>query len=140
LRTVASLTEEGWVQDSKSILGYVIDYYILSDSAQSITYQGNIINLPNTYYININNPTGMVSSVKSDLDKLLSRYFPIVDVNTEVKEITKKEYAILLYVSVYDEDGRKIELSKVVELNTSGVKKVFKVNNYGSGLEYLASI
>jgi hypothetical protein len=140
MRTIASLTEEGWVQNSKDILGYIINYYILTDEAQSLAYQGNLISLAATYYKHINDPIVMADKVKSDLDKLLSRYFPTTTVETESKKITEKKYAILLYVSVIDDDGKRSELSKVVELDTSGIKKIIKVNNYGSGRDYLSNL
>jgi len=115
--TIASLSEQGWIQDPSKILNFIISYYILSDVAQSVCYQDNIINLPETYYKFINDPDGMGSAVKSDLDKLVSKYFDTIDINVSVKALTDAEYGILLSVSVIDKDGNKIELTRIADIN-----------------------
>lgn len=137
---IPSLSELAYVTSSKDILSHLISYYILSDAAQSITFQDNIINLPETYYKNINDPDGMMSGVKDDLDKLLSRYFVNVDVITQVKELSSKKFAILLYVAVIDEESIKTELTKVAEINSAGLRKILAMNNFGDGAAYLNSI
>lgn len=138
--TIGSLSDQGWVQDSKKLLNLAVSYYILTDGGQSLVFQGNLINLPYTYFLYINEPDLMANTVKSDLDKLLSRYFSIVDVETETKLIREGEYGILLYASVIDDSGVKIELSKVVEMSTEGLKRVIDVNNYGDGKAMLGSL
>ena len=138
--TIPSLTEEGWVKASKDILAYNLAHYILSDAAQSIAYHGNIINLPETYYKYINDPDGMATAIKNDLERLLGRYFVSTDVITEVKEITSKNYAILIYASVIDNENTKHELTRVTEVNSLGVRNIIEMNNYGDGMNYLGSI
>lgn len=140
LKVLPVLSEKGWVTDSKDILHYLISYYILSDAAQSIAYQNNITNLPETYYKYINDPEEMAIGVKNDLDRLLSRYFASVDVETEAKELDNKKYAILLYVSVMDYDNVRHELARVTTIDSSGLRKIINVNNYGNGLAYLQSL
>lgn len=139
-KVIGSLSEQGWITDSSKILNSVVSYYILTDSAQSLVFQNNLINLPQTYYLYINDPDAMSAAIKTDLDKLISRYFQSVDVTTEVKPLSDSKYAILLYVSVIDDENTKIDLSKVVEINTTGLRKVIEVNNYGDGLQTLLSI
>ena len=140
MKIIPSLSEMAYVTSSSDILSHLISYYILSDAAQSITFQDNIINLPETYYKNINDPDGMMSGIKNDLDKLLSRYFVNVDVITQVKELSSKKYAILLYVAVIDEESIKTELTKIAEINSSGLRKILAMNNFGDGASYLNSI
>lgn len=136
---IPSLSEQGWVTDSSKILNQVISYYILTDNAQSLVFQGNLINLPYTYFQFINDPDQMSTGIKTDLDKLLSRYFEIVEVETSVKQLTESRYAILLYGAVIDNESNRIEISKVVDINTTGLRKVIDVNNYGDGLAMLNS-
>lgn len=136
---IPSLSEQGWVTDSSKILNQVISYYILTDNAQSLVFQGNLINLPYTYFQFINDPDQMSTGIKTDLDKLLSRYFEIVEVETSVKQLTESRYAILLYGAVIDNESNRIEISKVVDINTTGLRKVIDVNNYGNGLAMLNS-
>lgn len=139
-QAIPSLSDNGWVTSSKDILAYSLAYYILSDAAQSIAFHGNIINLPETYFKHINNPEDMASAVKSDLEKLLGRYFVSADVITEVKEITAKSFAILIYASVIDSENIKYELTRVTEVNSSGIRKIIELNNYGDAKHYLNSL
>lgn len=138
--TIPSLTEEGWVTSSKDILAYNLAHYILSDAAQSIAFHGNIINLPETYYKNINNPDDMAAAVKMDLERLLGRYFVSVDVTAKAKEITNKKFAILIYASVIDSENVKHELSRISEVNSAGIRNIIEMNNYGDAMHYLNSL
>ncbi len=135
-----SLSENGWVKSSKDILAYNLAHYILSDAAQSIAYKGNIINLPETYYLHINDPISMASAIKSDLERLLGRYFVSTDVVTDIKEINAKNFAILIYAAVIDDENIKHELTRITEVNSSGVRNIIEMNNYGDGLSYLGSV
>ena len=139
-KVVASLSEQAWITDSAKILNNLMSYYILTDSSQSVMFQDKLINLPFTYYKFINDPVGMNAAVKTDLDTLLSRYFPVVDVTTEVKQLTNTRFGILLYASVIDEESNRIELAKVTEISTTGLRKVIDVSNNGDGRAYLGSM
>lgn len=137
---IASLSDQAWVTDKGKILAYLVSYYILSDAAQSLVFQGNIINLPETYYKYINEPDNMALGVKQDLEKLLNRYYELVDVTTEAKEIGNGGYGILLHASVVDSYGVKHNLSKVVEMDTSGVRRVIDASNYGDAKSAMTGI
>lgn len=137
-RFIASLSDLGWVTSSETILSKLLGYYILTDSAQSVIFQGNLINLPQAYYEFINDPDGMAVRVKSDLDKLLSRYFEMVEVSTEVVAKTDSMFGVLLYATVIDKDGIKVNLGKVVDLSSTGVSNVININNYGDGLSQIS--
>lgn len=136
-RFIASLSDLGWVTSSETILSKLLGYYILTDSAQSVIFQGNLINLPQAYYEFINDPDGMAVRVNSDLDKLLSRYFEMVEVSTEVVAKTDSMFSVLLYATVIDKDGIKVNLGKVVDLSSTGVSNVININNYGDGLSQI---
>lgn len=136
-KVIASLSDLGWVTSSETILSKLLGYYILTDSAQSVIFQGNLINLPQAYYEFINDPDGMAVRVKSDLDKLLSRYFEMVEVSTEVVAKTDSMFGVLLYATVIDKDGIKVNLGKVVDLSSTGVSNVININNYGDGLSQI---
>lgn len=138
-KVVPSLSDLGWVMDAETMLSLLLGYYILTDGGQSISFQGNLINLPETYYLYINDSTGMAVKMKNDLDTLLSRYFVSVEVETEVKEITESKHAILLYASVITDDGIKVSLGRLLDMTSSGVSKVVNINNYGDGLAALSS-
>lgn len=137
---IGSLSSRGWITDSSVMLSYIISYYILSDSAQSLVFQGNIINLPDTYHNYINDPIGMATGVRTDLERLLSRYYPVVDIETEAKSLSGNKYGILIYASVVDASNTKIELSRVVQVSTTGLREIIDMNNYGDASSCLSSL
>lgn len=139
-KAIASLSEHGWITDSKKMLNQLISYYILTDSGQSLAYQNNLINLPKTYYEYINDPDGMASAVKRDLDNLLSRYFQIVDVQTDIRDMGDGRFAILIYAAVVDDGNVRTELSKITQINTTGLRQILEVNNYGDGKNVLINL
>ncbi len=137
---IPSLSDSGWIIDNSKVLNAVMSYYILTDSAQSLVFQDNLINLPITYYKNINDPDTMASEVKNDLDKLLSRFFPGVDVECVARKITDSRYGISLYAAVVDNENNRIELSKVIEINSDGLRKVIEVSNKGTADDLLLNL
>lgn len=136
-KVIGSLSDLGWVDNSETLLSKLLGYYILTDSAQSVIFQNNLINLPQSYYEYINDPQGMATRIKNDLDALLSRYFSLVEVETEAVAKTESVYGILLYATVVDDKGIKVNLGKVTEISSTGVTKVININNYGDGLAQL---
>ena len=136
-KVIGSLSDLGWVDNSETLLSKLLGYYILTDSAQSVIFQNNLINLPQSYYEYINDPQGMATRVKNDLDTLLSRYFSMVEVETEAVAKTESVYGILLYATVVDDKGIEVNLGKVAEISSTGVTKVISINNYGDGLSQL---
>ena len=136
-KVIGSLSDLGWVDNSETLLSKLLGYYILTDSAQSVIFQNNLINLPQSYYEYINDPQGMATRIKNDLDALLSRYFSLVEVETEAVAKTESVYGILLYATVVDDKGIKVNLGKVAEISSTGVTKVISINNYGDGLSQL---
>lgn len=136
-KVIGSLSDLGWVDNSETLLSKLLGYYILTDSAQSVIFQNNLINLPQSYYEYINDPQGMATRIKNDLDTLLSRYFSLVEVETEAVAKTESVYGILLYATVVDDKGIKVNLGKVAEISSTGVTKVININNYGDGLSQL---
>ena len=136
-KVIGSLSDLDWVDNSETLLSKLLGYYILTDSAQSVIFQNNLINLPQSYYEYINDPQGMATRIKNDLDALLSRYFSLVEVETEAVAKTDSVYGILLYATVVDDKGIKVNLGKVAEISSTGVTKVININNYGDGLSQL---
>lgn len=138
--TIASLSDQGWVSDPKTILSYVMSSYMLTDAAQTLAFEGNIKSLPATYYLHINDPSAMASAMMSDLNAVLSNYFAQVDVTAKAKRITDKHYAIVLQASAVTEDGERVDLAKMMEIDTQNLRKIVEFNNYGEAMSMLASI
>lgn len=141
MKVVYSLSEDGYVTDPARMLEYLVSYYILSEASQSVSFQGSIINLPETYYLYLHDPDSMANAVRSDLERLLSKYYTIVDVSAYARKISEDStYAIVIGVSVVTDEGKKVELSRVAELSTAGLRNIINVNNYGDGVIYVNSI
>lgn len=137
---IASLSDQGWISDPKTILSYVVTSYMLTDAAQTLTFEGNIKSLPATYYLHINDPVSMASAMSSELTVLLLNYFSQVDVNAEAKEINDKHHAIVLQVSVMTQEGERVDLAKLMEIDTQNLRKVIDLNNYGDALSMLSNM
>ena len=131
---MASLSEQGWISDPKTILSSVVSNYLNTDAAQSLIFQSSIISLPQTYYRHINDPQEMASGVQQDLTNLLSNYFAEVDVICEARQLTGKHYAISTKVAVMAEDGIRYDLARVMEIDSSSLRKIIELNNTGDAL------
>ena len=128
---IGSLSDKGWVSEPQAILSYLMACYIQSDIAQTLFFHGNITSLPNTYRQFINDPEKMATAMQSDINNLLSRYFSQVQVQTQAKQTSGSHYAVILYASVLTEDNERVELGRVVEMDTSELRRIIEVNNYG---------
>lgn len=135
--TLPSLSDLGWVHDTGVILGKILSLYILTDVGQTVAFQGNLISLPYTYYLHINEPRDMAATVKNDLEKLLGRYFDNYEVETAAKETEDKGVTVLIYAHALSPEGERYSLGKVVEMNTEGVRKTIDISNFGDGLSLL---
>ncbi|EKD89616.1 MAG: hypothetical protein ACD_33C00030G0002 [uncultured bacterium] len=141
LKYVFSISEEGWVTDSKKILDYLLSYYILTDAGQTYLFKNNLISLSKTYYEFINDPIGMASAVQSDLDRVLTNYFNIVDVKVQSKQINdSSSYALFISASCINDDNVKVELNKVTEINTSKSRNILSFNNYGVANQHFEAL
>lgn len=137
---VPSLSEQGWITSTPRMLEKIISYYITTDGAQSLVFKDRLVNLPTTYFKNINDPDGMERAMSVDLEELLARYFEDSEVITEVQEKTPSNYGIILSVSVIGKDGVKADLHRVLEMSDSGLRKVINISNYGSARQVLNSL
>lgn len=138
-KVIPSLNLSGWEEDSEKILDYLFSYYVLTDYAQSYIFKDKLQCITNIYYKYINDPDKFSTFLKQDFTSYLENYFPIVEVRTTVRNINNDEYVILLSCSVVDEEGKKVDLTKIINLNNIS-RKVIKVNNYGEGLNYINTI
>ena len=131
--SIASLSEQGWVSDPKNILNYVVTSYLLTDAAQTLTFQGNVKSLSETYYKFINDPQALAQAMVSDLTTLLNYYFANVDADATAKAINGKHYAVVLSVSVLTDKGERFDLARLMEIDTTSLRKVININNFGEG-------
>lgn len=130
---IASISEDGWVEDSRKILDYLFSYYILTDGGQSYVFSKNLTSLPVTYFNYINSPDEFAVSVKSELTRMLESYFETVEVICIAKQDTTdtSKYYVLLSAAVVDASGNRYDLSKAIEFKNSVANRVMSYSNYG---------
>lgn len=138
--SIASLSEQGWVSDPRAVLNYVLTCYMLTDAAQTLAFEGNVRSLAETYYKHINDPDAMASKMASDLTVMLDHYFVHVDVSANAKEVSGKHYAVILRASVMTEEGERLDLAKVMEIDGQSLRKIIEVNNYGDAQSMLSHL
>ncbi|MDD2819179.1 MAG: hypothetical protein PHN51_10370 [Candidatus Nanopelagicales bacterium] len=136
----AALSDQGWVEDSQSTLSHLFMCYMLTDAAQSLLFQNNLISLPNTYHQFINDPAGMATQVATDLRRLLSRHFAQAEATARAVEITPRYYAVLMSAVVMTEKGEQLQLSKVMEIQGDDLRNIIDASNYGDGERILSDI
>lgn len=135
------LDSRGRLEDTRQILANKLSEYILSDADQSLIFRGKIVSLPYTYHLYINDPDGMATQVKMDIEEKLRNLFYYVEVETDVVNDPETSFStILLFASVIDESGKKEGLGNIVEIDPSGLKKVVGILNYGDGLGFLGRL
>lgn len=137
---IGTLSDQGWISDPMTMLNYIMSCYMLTDAAQSYTFQNELISLPFTYQLYINDPDKMANAVSSDLSSLLNRYFTHSDVVCTSKALSNNHYAILLKAVVIDENNIRYDLSKIMELDNNDFRKIIEINNYGDGEAILATL
>jgi len=140
MKVVATLSNDGWVSSSKKILDNLLSNYVLTDASQSYLFEDRLVSLPRTYHENINNPEGMVTGVRNDLEGLLNKYFPIVNIDVELKNVPQtNEVTILIRAVCVDDNNVRTELSKISVIGESKLRKVMNLNNYAEGVNYMKS-
>lgn len=140
--TMPSLSEDGWITDADKMLDYLFSYYLLTDTQQSHLFKDEIISLPKTYFEYINNPSGMASAVRADLNRLLERYFTNVDIScfNKIAPDSSGMYYLFISASVIDKDGAKHEINKITQLREGRSLQVIKYNNYGDAYNDFSGI
>lgn len=128
---IASISDKGWIADDKNTMSYVFGCYMLTDAAQTLLYEDNLVSLPLTYHKFINDPEGMAAQVVSDLTKQMGAYFPQVDVRARAKQVSGSHYAVLMEVTVITESNERLQLAKLMEIDNDNLRKIINVNNYG---------
>ena len=138
MRAIASLSDVAWVTDSQTLLTKLIEYYLFTDASQSTVFVNNIRSLPKTYYLNINDPTNMASSIKRELNLLCASYFDSVDVDAYAEPIDKTStWAVSLFIEAVGEDGVRVNAGKALKINSNGIQDSINIANGGEAVAYV---
>lgn len=141
-KVIASLSEDGWVDDPNKMLDYLVSYYILTDAEQSYVFKGELISLPKTYYEHINDPANLAMAMRSDFNRLLENYFSQTEVVCYAKEDETNTglFYIFLSASVMDDLGVRYDLNRILKLNESRANNVITYNNYADAYSDFLSL
>ena len=140
MKVLGSLSDIGWVTDPQVMMAKLLEYYLYTDGSQSTLYAGNIISLPTTFHQHINHPEAMAEAIKSDVEKLLERYYNSYEVDTHVERIKDEEYAISLYAIGISDTGERVNAGVAFRNNIAGVRDAVEIANQGHGLKYIKNI
>lgn len=128
---IGSLSDQGWIDDPRAILDYILICYLLSDVGQTLIFKGNIVSLPYTYHLYINEPEKMATAMNQDLVTMITREFPQADVKCAAKKIEGSQYAILVKAAAITAANERIELAKVMEISSDNLRKIIQTTNFG---------
>lgn len=137
---IGSLSDQGWVSDPSSTLNYILVCYLLTDAAQTLLFERSVVSLSETYHQFINEPDKMATAVSSDLNKLITRYFPQADVSVQTKKLSGSGYGLMVVASAITENNERIELARVMEISTANLRKIIQTNNYGDALSVFKNL
>ncbi len=128
-----SLSDQGWLRSSREIGDFALSHYFESDFSQTQLYLGRIKSLAYTVQVNNGNPAKTASDIESELSIYLSSMLENVTVSCTVnkKNTITSDTALNLFVSFNDNNGKKITLTNLLEVNDGKLLKVTKINNDG---------
>jgi len=137
-KVLPTLDTDGFVRQGQTMLDYLLSYYILTDTAQSLLFKDSLISLPRTYAKYMDDADGFARGIRSDLNILLQKYFKIVDVISEAYKNEKtKGYYVVISASVIDDNNHKYDISKVTDIKNSKSLKIFNFSNYATAKAYI---
>lgn len=138
VKVLPTLTYNGFIDDVDEMLNRIYFYYVTSDYTQSITFFGEIKSLQYALKRADYKPDRSTEEVKQDLITILHRYFTNLDADSIIVDYKEKTtgtdkviYVIGIDLEVVDNNGKKHQLSKSIELDENDKL------HFGEGLDYL---
>lgn len=140
-KVLPTLDTDGFVRQGQAMIDYLLTYYILTDTAQSLLFKDSLISLPKTYALHMDDADSFAKAIQSDLNILLHKYFKIVDVQSDAYKNEKtKGYYVVISASVIDDNNHRYDVSKVTYIYKSKSLKIFNFNNYATAKAYVENI
>lgn len=131
LTTLPTLSADGWViDDIGKKLDYAIAHFFASEYSQSYSYHGKISSMPYILQVNTNNSSETITDLKRTLDIYLGRLFnsSTVEISNVTKPTNSSKISLSIYIEV-EENGRKANLSKLLQENETKTFQVIDLNN-----------
>lgn len=130
-RPVPSLSTDGWVRSTPMKCDYLISHFFLSERSRTYLYKDQISSLPWILQNNKDDINAITEQTQNTLEKYFGRYFPEVVVQVKHKLEDAGKYALMIYVSVVDHEGKEFSLGRLANVVNSKMIKVADLNNYG---------
>lgn len=128
---VASLSETGWITDTRTMLDKAMSYFFVSEENQTQLFLGEITSLPYIIQSNTGSISDTITSIERALHRYLSRYFNYVEVSVSEKTQTvqSNKAELIIYIQVTGNDGFNQSLSKLVQIEESTIKQIIDLSN-----------
>jgi hypothetical protein len=129
-----TLSEDGWVVDSSVIVDYMFSHFFLSDYSQSQLYTGHITSFSWILQEHRGNMLEIIASLTQSLNTYFRRYFPYVDleITESTKDSNSNNAAITLFLKIVDNEGKAVNLGRLVNLMNSKLNSIVKLSNDGT--------
>lgn len=124
-----TLSEDSWVTDNQQMLDYLISHFFLSDYSQTQIYLNNVSSLPFIIQSETGDIRSTVKAIEDNLIKYLNRYFTTASVEITEKVSNSSKTELTFFVSVYDENNKEYNLSKIIEISNSKISNIINISN-----------
>lgn len=132
---VPTLSEQGYVYSTGDKLDRLLSYYLLSDANQSEIFKDMVVSYQHTVAQYQRQPSVLCGEVKTQLENYLSRYFNVVTVEVNYKDLAEGvndgPYEVIIDAIVGDTVDDQQRLFKNVRMEDGLLTNIFTYNNHG---------
>lgn len=131
MSTFSIVTLSGVITDPRAGLNYIMSCFFFSKYSQTDLYRGNVISLPEIIKRSGDSTTDIATETESGLERLLSRYFPVVNLEVDaVDDGANIEISIKGYIIAVDSTGEKrLDVGYVLSTKDGTFRKIVDVIN-----------
>lgn len=130
-KPVPSLSSDGWVTSTPMKADYLISHFFLSEYSRTYLYKGHIASFPWLLQNHKNDLSALKRAVEQTLKDYFGSYFPSATVEVTTKNEEGSKYAIIIYVSVTDVDGKEFSIGRLAQVVDAKIVRIQQINNYG---------
>jgi hypothetical protein len=129
-----SLSESGWITDSRQIGDYLFAHFFASNYSQTQIYIGQVSSMAYIIATNADDIDKTVSTLQQQLQTYFGRYFSTVTV--EIRYFENPEDAnkvdLTIYIGYTDSEGNEFTIGRLLSELDSQTYKITKLINTGS--------
>lgn len=126
-----TLSPAGWVTDIPTKADFIVSWFFETMKSQTYIYGSNLESIQYILQQNVNNVPKLCTEITTSLERLLGRYFDVVNVNvnsnadsdTSVVEVGININCIITH------KGIQYSLGRLLEISNSTITNIFNTNN-----------